>query len=200
MCYRHVDSMAANATPNTTFRLPMSSRSAQVPSSRPAVMCPLCAIQFAHVQRHIPRLVPNTHRFRHVRPESWHGGPPPFRVTSKLQACALARCFLVPVRRQTRNICIAAPSYKAPQSQLMMHARWSDLIGDSGPPIIECWARMAMKCPPRGNHTRSPHTIAVSSLSELELLTAQPTRRGHSQQTLLFRVWPPPITRVALFI
>ncbi|KAH9065468.1 hypothetical protein EDB87DRAFT_1596069 [Lactarius vividus] len=103
---------------------------------------------------------------------------PPFRVMSKLHACALACCFFVPVHRQTgtyaRHSIIQSTTCSASQL-MMMHARWSDLIGDSGTPIIECWARMAMKCPPRGVHTRSPHTTAVSSLSELELLVAQQT-------------------------
>ena len=42
-----------------------------------------------------------------------------------------------------------------------------------------------------------PHTTAVSSLSELDLLAAQ--QMGRMEQALLYAVWPPPITGVTSF-
>lgn len=63
----------------------------------PAVMWPLCVAQFAHVRRHIPRLITNAHRFRskHVLSESSdssHGGAP-----SEFEFCQTRlradRCF-----------------------------------------------------------------------------------------------------------
>ncbi|KAH9080597.1 hypothetical protein EDB83DRAFT_2340312 [Lactarius deliciosus] len=137
----------------------------------PAIMCPLCAIQFAHVQRHIPRLVPNTHRFRHVRSESWHGGAP------------------LPSHTDPEHM-HAAPSYRAPQSQLMHDGVIS--LGTLEPPIIVLGTYGYEMSASRHSFKVTPHYSRVQPLGT-RTFDCTANRRGHSQQTLLFRVWPPPI-------